>query len=210
MKSPTTSDATPPWGNGPYSIKRHGTTLATCDSEPVKTPGCIQAHGALLVLRLDDLHILQASENTLQHLGEEAAQLLGQPVSRVVGVAGETRLRDMLQRDSLGHGASYAFTLPASTGKVALDVCMHTSHDVVVLEFEATGRGDAHSDDDFLLLVKAAVGRLQAPNSVRDFCQQVTQEVRAITGLDRVMAYRFHADHHGEVIAESKADTLAP
>ena len=210
MKSPTSSNATPPWGNGPYSIKRHGTTLATCDSEPVKTPGCIQAHGALLVLRLEDLHILQASENTLQHLGEEAAQLLGQPVSRVVGVAGETRLRDMLQRNSLGHGASYAFTVPASTGKVALDVCMHTSHDVVVLEFEATGRGDAHSDDDFLLLVKAAVGRLQAPNSVRDFCQQVTQEVRAITGLDRVMAYRFHADHHGEVIAESKADTLAP
>jgi light-regulated signal transduction histidine kinase (bacteriophytochrome) len=45
---------------------------------------------------------------------------------------------------------------------------------------------------------------------VRTFCQQVTQEVRAITGLDRVMAYRFHADQHGEVIAESKRDTLDP
>ena len=28
------------WANGPYSIKRHGTTLTTCDSEPVQTPGC--------------------------------------------------------------------------------------------------------------------------------------------------------------------------
>lgn len=28
----------PPWADGPYSIKRHGTTLTNCDSEPVQTP----------------------------------------------------------------------------------------------------------------------------------------------------------------------------
>jgi light-regulated signal transduction histidine kinase (bacteriophytochrome) len=199
-----------PWGSGPYSIKRHGTTLATCDSEPVQTPGCIQAHGALLVLRLGDLQILQASENTLQHLGEDATSLLGRPVARVVGTAHEARLREILARESLGRGATYAFTLPARAGKAALDVCLHTSGDVAVLEFEGTGRVEYRADDDFFMLVKGAVGRLQAPGSVRTFCQQVTQEVRAITGLDRVMAYRFHADHHGEVIAESKRDTLDP
>lgn len=199
-----------PWGAGPYSIKRHGTTLATCDSEPVQTPGCIQAHGALLVLRLDDLEILQATENTLQHLGEPTNALLGQPVARVVGGAREARLREMLARDDLDRGPAYAFTLPARAGKAALDVCLHTSVGVAVLEFEETGRADRRPDDDFFMLVKSAVGRLQAPVSVRAFCQQVTQEVRAITGLDRVMAYRFHADHHGEVIAESKRDTLDP
>ncbi|MDP4078203.1 ATP-binding protein [Acidovorax sp. A1169] len=199
-----------PWGSGPYSIKRHGTTLATCDSEPVQTPGCIQAHGALLVLRLGDLQILQASENTLQHLGEEASSLLGQPVARVIGTGHAARLHEMLARDILDRGAAYAFTLPARSGMAALDVCLHTSGGVAVLEFEGTGRTEYRADDDFFMLVKSAVGRLQAPVSVRDFCQQVTEEVRAITGLDRVMAYRFHADHHGEVIAESKRDTLDP
>jgi hypothetical protein len=48
MSQPATGSPTQPWGSGPHSIKRHGTTLATCDSEPVQTPGCIQAHGALL------------------------------------------------------------------------------------------------------------------------------------------------------------------
>jgi light-regulated signal transduction histidine kinase (bacteriophytochrome) len=199
-----------PWGDGPYSIKRHGTTLSTCDSEPVNTPGCIQAHGALLVLRLGDLSILQASENTLQHLGTPAPQLLGQPVVQVVGEAGVARLREMLARDALDRGAAYAFTLPARAGQVALDVCVHTSSGVVVLEFEATGRAEHQAEGDVFLLVKAAIARLQAPSSVRAFCQQVTQEVRAITGLDRVMAYRFHADQHGEVIAESHAVGLAP
>ncbi len=210
MSQPANGDPTPPWGSGPYSIKRHGTTLATCDSEPVQTPGCIQSHGVLLVLRLGDLHILQASENTLQHLGQAPEALLHQPIARVVGAEHEARLREMLARESLGRGAAYAFTLPARAGMAALDVCLHTSGGVAVLEFEGTGRADQRADDDFFMLVKAAVGRLQAPGSVRAFCQQVTQEVRAITGLDRVMAYRFHADHHGEVIAESKRDTLDP
>lgn len=210
MNAPAVLDPPPPWGHGPYSIKRHGTTLATCDSEPVQTPGCIQAHGALLVLRLRDLHIVQASENTLQHLGEAASQLLGQPVSRVVGAAGQARLREMLEREALDRGACYAFTLPARAGAPALDVCLHTSRGVAVLEFEATGRADPRSGGDYFGLLKAAVGRLQAAGTVRAFCQQVADEVRGITGLDRVMVYRFHADLHGEVVAESRRAGLAP
>ncbi|WP_088279532.1 ATP-binding protein [Ideonella sp. A 288] len=210
MNLPSPADPSLPWGTGPYSTKRHGTTLTTCDSEPVQTPGCIQAHGALLVLRRGDLSILQASENSAQHLGEAAASLLGQPVGHVVGAAGEARLHEMLEREPLDRGACYAFTLPARAGAVPLDVCVHTSGGGVVLEFEATGRAVRHADGDFFMVVKAAVGRLQAAASVRGFCQHVTEEVRALTGLDRVMVYRFHADLHGEVIAESRHDTLAP
>jgi light-regulated signal transduction histidine kinase (bacteriophytochrome) len=209
MSQPVAGDPKLPWGSGPYSIKRHGTTLETCDSEPVQSPGCIQAHGALLVLRLADLQILQASENTLQHLGEDAASLLGRSVAHVVGALNAARLREMLARDTLNRGAVYAFTLPARDQLQSLDVCLHSSGGMAVLEFEATRRAE-RPDDDYFMLVEAAVGRLQAPDSVRAFCQQVTAEVRAITGLDRVMAYRFHADHHGEVIAESRRDSLDP
>ncbi len=210
MNLQNTPSPTPLWGDGPYSTKRHGTTLATCDSEPVQTPGCIQAHGCLLVLRLADLHILQASENTLEHLGIDVVQLLGQPVSMVVGDVHQASLHTLLKQDNRGHGVSYAFTLPAYSGRPALDVCVHTSDGLVVLEFEATGRAEKNADGDFFMLVTAAVSRLQAPSSVQVFCQQVAHEIRAITGLDRVMAYRFHADFHGEVIAESKRDDLEP
>jgi len=176
----------------------------------VQTPGCIQAHGAMLVLRLVDLRILQASENSLQHLGETAAQLLGQPVGRVVGATGEARLQAMLERDNLGCGTSYAFTLPPRPGALPLDVCVHTSGGVAVLELEATRRTGQHNDADFFALVTSAVGRLQAAAGVRGFCQTLTREVRDLTGLDRVMVYRFHADLHGEVVAESKRDALPP
>jgi two-component system, chemotaxis family, sensor kinase Cph1 len=211
MTPPLGREPDPHWGAGPYSIRRHGTTLTTCDSEPVHTPGCIQAHGALLVLRLADLCILQASENTEQHLGAAPARLLGQPVSQVVGVAGQARLGKLLGRPDPAPGATYAFTLPARADAPPLDACVHRSGNVAVLEFEATGRAGEHGGGgDCFVRVKSAVGRLQAAGSEQGFCQLVAQEVRALTGLDRVMVYRFHADLHGEVVAEARRDTLAP
>lgn len=61
MTQPTST--APAWEREPYSIKRHGLSITNCDSEPVHTPGCVQAHGALLVVRLADLRVLQASDN---------------------------------------------------------------------------------------------------------------------------------------------------
>jgi len=51
---------------------------------------------------------------------------------------------------------------------------------------------------------------MQAANGLREFCRRVAEEVRALSGLDRVMIYRFHADLHGEVFAEAKRGDLAP
>ena len=93
------------WRDGLYSINRHGQTLITCESEPVHTPGCIQPHGALLVLRVSDFIILQASENTTRHLLEDPRELLEQPVTRVIGDANLARLKKILEQESIDEGS---------------------------------------------------------------------------------------------------------
>ena len=92
----TGSDHPLPWEGQPYSIKRHGVTITNCDTEPVQTPGCIQAHVALLVLRPGDLTILRVSENSEALLGHVPEELLGRPMAAAVGDHGEARLRDFL------------------------------------------------------------------------------------------------------------------
>ena len=106
------TSASTSWDTQPYSTKRHGLNLNNCDAEPVRTPGCIQAHGALLVLRLSDLSILQASENTLAILGQAASQLLGRSVAAVVKAEGEDRLRSLIANEPIDLNPIYAFTLP--------------------------------------------------------------------------------------------------
>lgn len=201
------------WANGPYSIKRHGTTLTHCDSEPVQTPGCIQAHGMLMAVRPADMAILQISENALEFLGVAAVALLGAPVAQVIGEAHLQRMRNMLAHEALERNAVYAFTMDAPDVAMAphtqaLDVCIHTYDGILLLEFEATGRTVSPGDGDYFTRVTNAVSRLQAAVGMRAFCQQVADEVRSITGLDRVMVYKFHADQHGEVVAENKRADL--
>jgi two-component system, chemotaxis family, sensor kinase Cph1 len=216
---------TAPWDTQPYSVKRHGISIINCDAEPVRTPGCIQAHGALLVLRLSDLSILQASENTQAILGQPAPELLGKNVAAVVKVEGEARLRSILSTEPTDCNPIYAFTVPARGQVAAMDVTVHTVDGVVMLEFEATGRSQPGAgtgtgtgpaalgprlQPDYYALIKKTVARLQAMDTVQGFCQALADEVRVLSGLDRVMIYKFHADHHGEVFAESRRSDLAP
>ena len=210
-----------PWDTQPYSIKRDGLNIINCDDEPVRTPGCIQAHGALLVLRRADLSILQASENTQAILGLAAPALLGQSVAAVVKTEGETRLRSILTTEPTDRNPIYAFTLPAGEQVAAMDVTLHTLDGVVMLEFEATGRsqpGTATSpvapgprnEPDYYSIIKKTVARLQAMGSVQTFCQALADEVRLLSGMDRVMIHKFHADYHGEIFAESRRSDLEP
>jgi len=198
-----------PWDGQPYSIKRHGVTLTNCDSEPVQTPGCVQAHGALLVLRPTDLIILQASENTDRLIGHPAKTLLNEPVRAAIGPEAEARLKAFLATEPTDRNPLYAFTLPARNDVPPLDVTVHTIDGVAVVEFEATGRTGA-ADPDYYALVKKTVARLQTARTLREFCDLTADEFRSLTGLDRMMIYKFHADGHGEVFAESKASHLDP
>ena len=196
---------------GLYSTKRDGLTIANCDSEPVQTPGCVQAHGALLVLRLSDLRILQASENTTAVLGHPPAMLLSEPVDIILGQAGRAQLCDLLKQKTSECNPLYLLTLPrngpGNASDSELDVTVHTVDGVAVLEFEATGH-TVGPKPDYYALVKTTLVKLQAAPSLQAFCGVVTEDIKSLTGLDRVMVYKFHDDGHGEVVAESRRDGL--
>ena len=177
--SHTATTTTPlPWEGQPYSTKRHGLTIDNCDSEPVQTPGCVQDHGALLVLRLADLSVLQASENTEALLGRPAEKLLGRPIADVLGADREALLKGFLAVEPTDRNPLYLLTLPARGPVPPLDVTVHTIDGVVVLEFEATGRS-GNQQPDYYAIVKKTVARLQTAETLGEFCDIATQEFRS-------------------------------
>ena len=119
----------------PYSIKRHGTTLEKCEDEPVQTPGCIQAHGVLLVLRLSDLTILQVSENSREWLGLSPQDLLAKNVTVAVGDSVAHAIRTALDHERLDKVPLYLTTLQPREGKNSrsLHVCLHTHSGLCLL-----------------------------------------------------------------------------
>jgi len=195
-----------PWEGQVYSTKRHGLTIANCDAEPVQTPGCVQSRGVLLVVRITDLTILQASENAETWFGMAATALLGRPVAVAVGEDGQLQLAQLIRGDRIDRNPTFALTVAATDARPALDVSVHTIDGVAVVELEPAST--TATLPDYYLMVKDAIGRLQAARSLVELSQTACDEIARISGLDRVMVYKFHDDGHGEVLTEHRRPDL--
>ncbi|RYF43651.1 MAG: GAF domain-containing protein [Comamonadaceae bacterium] len=182
-------------------------TLDNCDREPIHVPGHIQSHGALL--GFDDHRRLQwASANAaalldcdLPQLGEAAgAAHFGGQAEVLEAVA------DAFAAGSDGAPQQYEVVLNART----FDLIVHRSGDVAVAEFEPR---DPAAQDPGAFAIKAHRGldRLRRRRGdVQELLEAAVTEVRALTGFDRVMAYRFRHDASGDIVAEARSESLEP
>ena len=174
----------------PYSIKRHGISLANCDDEPVQTPGCIQAHGLLLALRLDDFIVVQVSENCQRWTGLPVDQVLGRALSHVVGADAAERIRALAQTELIDRNPCHALStrLPGKDADAAvMDMTIHTADGVLLLELEPSGRGPPviGQDGDYFSMVRKTIGRLKNTQSLAAFC-----DVVALEAADRLPDHR--------------------
>ena len=181
-------------------------TLDTCDKEPIHIPGAVQPHGVLFAGHGAGLAIGQVSDNAERVFGEPVAALLGQPLASLFEAASSAHIRELAAQDVL-RGVP-PFRVVSRAGR-AFDAVAHFSgQHTFVLELEPASpqRGDSLASFDPQL--RASVVRLQHASDVRALTAAAAEEVRSLTGFDRVMVYRFDADWNGEVVAESKIDGI--
>jgi len=180
--------------------------LRECDREPIHVPGAIQPHGLLLALDPADGTVLQASATSDAFLGRAPEALLGTRVEDLLDPAERGLLRDALARGEAREGDPFLVTLPAPGGPEAFEAIVHLADGVAVLELEPV-RGVAPAPPGVagLARVREAIATLDRAPTVLDVCEEAVRQVHAVTGFDRVMAYQFHADGHGEVLAEALA-----
>ena len=165
--------------------------------EPIRTPGTIQPHGALLGLD-DSGSVALASENCAEIIGMDAAALLGRAATEIFDPLFLSRVTSVL--------AGAANPIRLRLGDADFDAIAHRSGDLVILEFEPAKPDDGHSS----AALYSAIHRLARLDTVDDVRKELVCEVRELTGFDRVLLYKFHDDDHGEVVAEEVAEGMEP
>jgi len=183
-------------------------TLDNCAREPIHIPGAIQPHGVLLACRGPALTIAQVSANVGDlvvpaRLAPEA--VLGQPLAAVLEPASAALVADAASRPSLRE--TNPLTLLTRDGQRHTAV-LHRSGDLLVVEMERSDSEVLSAGFDPRL--RASVMRLQGAREPRRLSAIAAEEVRALTGFDRVMVYRFDPEWNGEVVAEARRDDLEP
>lgn len=92
---------------------------------------------------------------------------------------------------------------------VPYDVVLHATGGRVLLEFEPRD-AEAAELASFAVLAHRSMSRLKGRSSIAAVLQEAVATVSRLTGFDRLLAYRFHADDSGEIVAEVRADGLEP
>lgn len=176
-------------------------TLQNCDSEPIHIPGAIQPCGALLAFDRAGL---------LAYVSANAADVLGAPVTLGVAATADAIPADVsavLVR-WLDEEDSDFEPFVANIKGQAYDVIGHRNVDgfaIVELELRADPLAEMAPA---LSRAYQSVERLRRQKSIESLLNIAVQEIRHITGFDRVMAYRFHPDESGEVVRESRREDL--
>jgi diguanylate cyclase (GGDEF)-like protein len=178
-----------------------------CDREPIHLSGAIQPHGFLVTVDPATLEITSASENLAEHVcGLHEA--LGRPVRDVLGPEVDTLLRTATPSANPHDDLARCVSLPrrgVHEFNDSWDLLLHRSGPSLVLEFELHRAG---VDEAFHHKLRDATRRLLNDAGTAQICEHVAEEIHRLTGYDRVMVYRFEADAHGHVVAETKRDDL--
>lgn len=171
-----------------------------CEQEPVHVPGSIQPHGVLLVLDPESEVVLQAAGPVEALLGTQDG-MHGRSLRKVLG-----RSLAALREESgavLGRVPTYVGTARGPGGIGLLTLTGHLVNGAAVLELEPAA--EPRIAATLLAIIRSATERIGDAASLLDAANIAADEVRAITGYDRVMVYQFLSDGSGSVIAEVKA-----
>lgn len=180
--------------------------LTNCDREPIHIPGSIQPHGVLLTLHGEALTIVQASENTEALLGIAPTNLLQKPVNVLLSPAEVEAVETARTVSGLDANPLHLFTAPVQ-GR-SFDAILHRIGEILVLELEPAPQGNDRPD--MYTLVRRAVMRVQSAAALPEMLQATAEEIRRISGFDRVMIYQFDTDGHGSVVAEARSAAVEP
>ena len=181
--------------------------LTNCDREPIRVPGAVQPYGVLVAMTEPDLVIRQVSANSVDLLGRAPEALLGARFPDVVlGEIGEALLA---AADTGGDPAEHfplSTTILLGGVELPVDVVMHRSGGMLVVEVEP-GLGPMSFDRTYRT-TRQAVSRINRTSEPAELLNVAAEEVRRLTGFDRVMIYRFDASWNGEVVAEDRTEGL--
>ena len=183
--------------------------LTNCEREQIHIPGRIQHFGALIALTSDRM-VQHASANIETVFGIPANEIIGRPLT---GLVSRRLLHDLL-------GALQMLERPDSVERLfnrrlsdedddgpLFDITVHRSGTALIMELEAV---TADAPSDLVGFVRPMIERVTAAESIPELCRLAARQIKALTGYDRVMVYRFDADYNGEVIAEALNADLEP
>ncbi len=178
--------------------------LNICASEAIHQIGSIQSAGLLLAFNPDNLLIRATSKNWPRFFPELTGTIIGRSLADALGTDTVERLQPLLANAPWSGARIWPITLPSDAGFRTHDAQVFWADNLAVIEIEDWNAPNGDVFHDLFIPIRDALWKLDSETDLGCYAQAAVEQVRLLTGFDRVMMYRFDPNWDGEVIAESK------
>ncbi|MFT3727664.1 MAG: HWE histidine kinase domain-containing protein [Terricaulis sp.] len=189
--------------SAPHSTRQ--TDLTNCDREPIHIPGTIQPHGCMLVCDEGLTTIRRASANASAFLSLDIDDLIGCPLSDVLGDVAAHELRNALASSPRPQKPGLLLSwLINDENSDTFDAAVHRFKGNAIVEFEKSTDGQRGPIE----LARTLVSTVSTAADIQTLLARVPRLLRGALGYDRVMVYQFAHDGSGAVVSEAKRGDL--
>lgn len=176
-----------------------------CGSLPIHHINVVQPYGVLVVLEKVSLNIVQASENAADIFETPVEQLVQQSLYHYLDNASAAALNKKVERQLKDK-------LPVTLmlhGKKVLAL-LHVKEPYLLMEVELP-RNETQSAMTFVDVyqeVKYAMAAIDLAANTQEICTIAAQELKKLSGFDKVMIYHFDENWNGTVVAEEMEEGM--
>lgn len=173
--------------------------ITNCEKEPIHIIGKSQAHGVIVACDRESLEITQIGANCGDFFGIAHNELLGEPVSRLIGEENFAKLKglefkDRPEVDDLSINGQNFILIP------------HVSGPSLILDFEVYNQ--EYDPFKYQRQLTSILNTLSSSEGIEELSNDVARITKDIFGYDRVMVYKFDEEWNGEVVAEEREENL--
>ncbi len=194
--------------NSPQLTGRKNYDSDFCGSIPLNFINLIQGHGVLLVLDPASFTIVQLSENAAEILGSSVAALVQQPLVKYIGEEQLQALSSELERRDSGSNIPITLRWQTSTGGSAFSATLHTRDLYLLLELELTPQAAGSAFVSTYQAISYTISSLKEATTLEEVGRVAVDELKKLSGFERVMVYQFDENWNGTVIAEAQEDDM--
>jgi light-regulated signal transduction histidine kinase (bacteriophytochrome) len=131
----------------------------------------------------------------------ENVSFLGQPLESVLGTKQFETFRSQVV-----NGGSLTATqvqVPAGARTREMDCVAHRQDGVLIVELELAEGAHSITPLDIDAHIRIPLSRMEGSSDVLELARLAADEIRQLSGFNRVMVYRFDEEWNGEVVAEA-------
>ncbi len=177
-----------------------GESADPCERERIEAPGSVQPHAVLVCVDPDTMVVLAVSDNAPRLL-DWPQDCAGTAFFDLLSGAAAEVLAGTLD-DGVAEGGVSVVLGPEALPPLGAEVALHCHDGVLLVEIEPlTTDDDSRFADHALYRVLA---HLSAAATIDTVAAIAADAVRDVTGMERVLVFRFDSEGHGDVIAESR------